>query len=117
MIHLPSIAFFLFALTSCLSFDCANEVGQELMSPDGTKKIVIFLRNCGATTGYNTQASILEVNESLPNDAGSAFIIDSGSVTVSWTSEDEILVIIEGNARVFKKELSDRDVTIEYQHK
>lgn len=117
MIRLPLITFFLFAFTSCLGFDCTNEVEQELLSPDGTKKVVIFLRNCGATTGYNTQASILESDEDLPNDSGTAFIIDSGSATVSWKSDNELLVIIERSARVFKKEISDRDVTLEYQHK
>jgi len=59
----------------------------------------------------------LESDEDLPNDTGTAFIIDSGSVTVSWTSDNKIIVIIESSARVFKKEISDRDVTLEYQHK
>jgi hypothetical protein len=29
--------------------------------------IVVFQRDCGATTGFSTQVSIIEIGEELPN--------------------------------------------------
>ncbi|WP_348223576.1 hypothetical protein [Luteolibacter sp.] len=88
-----------------------------MVSPDGSKKIVLFSRNCGATTGFNTQGTILNLGDALPNESGSAFIIDSGSAKVSWAGDFKIVVTLEGGARAFKKEPSDRGVAIEYQSK
>ncbi len=110
-----SLAFF--SLAGCLGSDCSNEPIAEVASPGGTKKIVLFSRNCGATTGFNTQGTILNRGDVVPNDSGSAFIIDSGSAKVSWVGESKIVVTLEGGARAFKKETSDRGVAIEYQSK
>jgi hypothetical protein len=35
---------------------CGNEILAESLSPDGSKKFVVFQRSCGATTGFSTQA-------------------------------------------------------------
>lgn len=75
-------------------------------SPDGTRKVVVFLRNCGATTKYSTQASILFSNDSLPNEAGNILIIDGGHLpTVKWT-EDRILSIKGIGAEEILKQLN-----------
>jgi hypothetical protein len=95
--------------------DCSNEVSTEAISPDGTQKIVLFSRNCGATTGFNTQGSVLERTDALPDSGGSAFIIDHGTAKVSWVDNTKIIVILEGDARVYKKEISVHGVSIEYQ--
>ena len=46
---------------------CGNEIHAEQKSPDGKLKVVEFMRNCGATTGYNVQISILPTDHALPN--------------------------------------------------
>lgn len=117
MIRLAAILFAILSLAGCMDNDCANERSTEVVSPDGTKKVVLFSRNCGATTGFNTQGTVLERTEALPDSAGSAFIIDQGTAKVTWTDNTKILVNLESNARVLKKELSDHGVTIEYQTK
>jgi len=114
--HLRFSAFvLLFGIMACSGADCINEVREELVSPDGTKKVVVFTRNCGATTGPNTQASILDKTERLPDEAGTAFIIDKGGAKVFWKKDGGILVILDSTARVFKKEPSVRGVAIEYR--
>lgn len=110
----PISLVFAFALASCFRSDCINEVHQELVSPDGRKKIVVFSRNCGATTGINTQASVLGKSEKLPDEAGNAFVVDKGSAKVSWKKDGGILVVIESGARIFKKEPSVGGISIEY---
>ena len=37
---------------------CGNEILGEFASPDRKKKVVVFQRDCGATTGFSTQASL-----------------------------------------------------------
>ena len=97
--------------------DCSNDVIEEVSSPDGKMKIVLFSRNCGATTGFNTQAMILNQNEKMPDDGGNAFIIDNGAAKVAWKKEGGILVIFDRDVRIFKQEPSARGISIEYQNK
>lgn len=117
MIRSFAISLAFFFLAGCLGSECSNEPIAEVISPDGTKKIVLFSRNCGATTGFNTQGTILNRGDALPNESGSAFIIDSGSAKVSWAGDSKIVVTLEGSARALKKETSYRGVAIEYQSK
>ena len=49
---------------------CGNEIFQEASSPDNSYKAVVFQRDCGATTGFSTQVSILGTNDELLNEAG-----------------------------------------------
>jgi hypothetical protein len=53
---------------------CKNTVQQRLVSPDGEHEAVVFERDCGATTDYSTQLSVLERGEGLPNRPGNAYI-------------------------------------------
>jgi hypothetical protein len=53
---------------------CGNEVVQKAVSPDGTRRAVVFQRDCGATTGFSTQISIIGSSEDLPNEGGNVFI-------------------------------------------
>ncbi|MES2467411.1 MAG: hypothetical protein V4675_08935 [Verrucomicrobiota bacterium] len=117
MIRSFAICLTLFSFAGCVGTECSNEPIAEVISPDGTKKIVLFSRNCGATTGFNTQGTILNRGDVLPNEPGSAFIIDSGSAKASWAGDSKIVVILEGSARAFKKEASFRGVAIEYHSK
>ncbi len=104
-------------MTSCLQTDCVNEVSKELASPDGKMKIVLFSRDCGATTGFNMQAMVLGANESLPDTPGNAFIFDDCEASVSWQNDNSVLVVFDRNVRVFQKELSVSGISFEYRQK
>jgi len=54
---------------------CANDIFSEVVSPNQSLKAVTFQRDCGATTGYSTQISIIKNSASLPNDGGNVLII------------------------------------------
>ncbi|MBL9172799.1 MAG: hypothetical protein JNL10_04630 [Verrucomicrobiales bacterium] len=95
--------------------ECVNDVRQVVDSPDGRKKIVVFSRNCGATTGFSTQVSILESMQTLPDQGGNAFIADKGTAKVSWKANGDILVLLDPGVRVFKKERTVSGVSIEYR--
>lgn len=108
------LVFFL-CLAGCLRSEPVNEVRDEFLSPDGKKKVVVFSRDAGTATGSNIQASIIDEGEKLPNEPGNVFVIDNGEAKVSWQKDNSLLVVVDGHARVFKKETVVRGVSISYR--
>lgn len=104
-------------LAGCSSSVPVNTVSQELTSPDKTKKVVMFCRDAGATTPFNTQVSILIEGEKLANEQGNALIIDHGSAQLTWKPDGGLLVILDQGCRVFKREPHVKGVLIEYRQK
>jgi hypothetical protein len=47
---------------------------SETVAPNGTLKAVTFRRDCGATTKYSVQVSILPAKKPLPNEGGNVFV-------------------------------------------
>lgn len=109
-----------------LSDGCANEILQAYPSPGGKLKLVVFRRDCGATTGPNTQASVLEAGDDLPNRPGNLFISDthygaapSGpgggpELRVAWQGARALDLSHHANTRTFKAETKVRGVSIKY---
>lgn len=103
-------------LSGCmLEFECANEPTEEIASPDGSKKMVLFSRDCGATTGFNTQCSILANSEPLPDERGNVFVIDNGTAKVTWVDDSSVLVTFEADVRIFRQESAVGGVEVEYR--
>jgi len=93
---------------------CDDELGADIPSPDGARHAVVFNRGCGATTGFNTQISILRSGHGL-HGKGNLWIADERSggpvgkwggpdVQVRWRSLDTVEVTFASRVRVFKKE-------------
>jgi len=87
---------------------CANEVLSESLSPDGSKRAVLFSRECGATTDFSWQISILGSKEELPNAGGNVFVADTDhgavqemKVEVDWRGSDNLIVSYPARAGVF----------------
>lgn len=55
---------------------CGNKIYFEALSPDKEHKVVVFHRDCGATTGFSTQISIVGVKDDLKDKSGNIFIIN-----------------------------------------
>lgn len=97
------------------SSSCANSALAEYSSPGGRTKAVAFERDCGATTGFSTQVSLLGSGESLANESGNIFVADhAGGVRISWRSDTNLRIEHHSNARLFKTEPEYKDVSIEY---
>ena len=56
---------------------CGNERLAEYPSPDGKVKVIVFERDCGATTDFSTQASIVPASAELPSGVGNLFVADT----------------------------------------
>ena len=61
---------------------CENTLIEEVDSPDGVWKIVVFDRGCGATTGFSTQVDILKATESLKNESGDLLVLEGKHVPI-----------------------------------
>lgn len=104
---------FAIALTSCSN--CSNEISQSIASPSGELKAVIFTRNCGATTGFNTQISIVPTRNELPDDGGNAFIAANAfPVTLRWQSNTALDIISQPPGHIFKQQPTIIGVSIRY---
>jgi hypothetical protein len=117
--------------TGCfnLTGGCENAIIRTLYSPTKRLKVVIFQRECGATTGFNTQISIISANSDLPDEAGNVFVTDtdhgeapssSGGgppVEVEWKGESSLNITYDNRARIFLRKDSQKDVTITYSRR
>lgn len=75
---------------------CGNYIHEEYPSPSGKWKAVVFQRDCGATTGFSTQISILPSSDSLENDSGNIFIMDGHpsdvAPSLNWVADSELKI-------------------------
>jgi hypothetical protein len=101
---------------------CANRVAAEYPSPDARRRAVVFERDCGATTGFSAQVSVLSSDERLPNEAGNVCVVEAGGYTpdkinaeisVSWDGPDELVVRPRGVPK--RAETKVGDVHVSYR--
>jgi hypothetical protein len=80
---------------------CANRIAAEYPSPDARHKAVVFERDCGATTGFSAQVTILGPDEVLRNEAGNVCVVEAdgdtpdeinAEISVSWDGPDELVI-------------------------
>ena len=107
----------LLTLSAC-SDVCGNHVISQVASPDGLHSAVLFQRDCGATTGFSTQVSVM-AKESVPSSGGNAFSADDDHgaaaagewggpwAELRWIDAGHLLVRYADKSRVFKQ---DREV-------
>lgn len=105
----------LIALSGC-GAGCGSEIASTIESPRGGHVAVIFNRNCGATTGFNTQLSVLAKGDAVPKEAGNTFIADGSlALRVRWVSESELVVAGFQGATIFKQEKLTNGVVVSYE--
>jgi len=103
------------ALGGC-EVQCQNEVLDTLASPRGDYVAVTFARNCGATTGQNTQVSIVPAHADIKDCAGNALAVDGRpSLRLQWRADGQLVISGAGNARAFKKQGEASGVAITYE--
>jgi len=106
-------------LSSCnMTGGCSNTIEKRINSFDSKSKILIFKRDCGATTGNSIQISVLQLKDSLPNDVGNIFISNArGGVEASWVNEKIIQIKYDRNLQIYKKDLLVSGFQVIYQIK
>jgi len=123
-----SLAFLLpiLLLAGC-SQSCDNHIVSRLDAPDGAHSAVLFQRDCGATTGFSTQISVLPAG-GQPEDSGNVLRADGGHdaavragawggpwAEMHWLSSRHLLVRYAAGARLFAREAQVSGITISYE--
>ena len=122
--QMMAIAIVLSQISACTL--CRNEISEEIPSPDGGFKAVVFQRDCGAATGFSTHISILTATDSPGNGSGNVFVADDNhgavragphgllEVSVRWISSNRVIVEYPKGSRVFKHEARWKNIEIHY---
>ena len=110
---------------------CENQVLSRASSPDGAKDAIVFVRDCGATTSYSTQVSVVPKGtpflttptEWSSTPSGNALIVSGGdrkspaTVEVEWAGNGRLVIRRDSNAEVFVAEASVLSVALEYEER
>jgi hypothetical protein len=88
---------------------CSNQLYQQFLSENGLYKAVVFQRDCGATTGFSTQVSIIAVEDELCDDcAGDVLAADrhpeENKLKLQWCGDHELLVSLPEGVKVYRSE-------------
>ena len=113
-------------MTSGCSDMCADTIVAKVTSPNGQHDAVMFQRDCGATTEFSTQISILDVGDQL-SGMGNTFRADDdhgaaptggwgGSwAELKWLSPDRLLIRYAAKSRIFKQDDHVSGVEVTYE--
>jgi hypothetical protein len=121
------------ALMACGTIDhCGNTILEEVQSPTGKYRAVIFRRDCGATTGCSTQVSVLNNGETFfskpsrfkSSSQSNCFVCDqtfsgpdrqSPLVKAHWISPTKVEIQYDKLARTFMNNTQSGAVTVVYK--
>ena len=98
--------------------ECETEIRRTIPSPNGKKSLVVFGRDCGATTGFNTQLSIASAGGPFSPQKNPAFFVTSGlhDVMASWLGDSTVEIApIPGGDKIFRNEQNAGDVKVVYK--
>jgi hypothetical protein len=95
---------------------CGNTIGYEEKSPGGKLKAVVFERDCGATTGFTTEVSIIPGNVTLQNQSGNLFIAKGDlAIRLDWKSDGELVLTYPQGAQPILKRDTEKGVSVRYR--
>ena len=98
--------------------ECKIVLLTAVPSPDGSKSVVTYRKECGATVPYSTQASIVASGASFSPETAAPFFSVRGmqDIQATWIGEQAVRVgLIPGTNTVSKRDRSVGGVRIEYE--
>jgi hypothetical protein len=115
------------AIAACdIAGGCGNETVRRAAAPDGVHDPILFQRDCGATTGFSTQVSVV-AHGAAPRGGGNAFVADDDHgkaadtpwhgpwAGLRWLAADRLLIVSDLDARVFRQAERVDGVTLIYR--
>ncbi len=120
-----SITAALIAVSGC-SDNCTNMAIRRLNAPDGRHSAVMFQRDCGATTGFSTQISVVEHGDE-PSGGGNTFRADDDHgaaaagewggpwADMTWLAPDHLLIRYAAKSRLLQQQGEVSGVKISYK--
>ena len=103
---------------------CENMIIDRVDSPSGEHQAVLFDRNCGATSGFSSQVSVIRSGTELPDQAGNVFVAVKGEdavaapwggpmVSIEWTTNESLVIRHDARARISSSREALDGVTVE----
>ena len=94
---------------------CENVEVRRLPSPDGRLDLVVFERNCGATTDFSSQVSLVPHGASVDDRPGNVYIYGHRvPLALTWHSAAAIAVHYPPGFRGLTEARSVRGVSVEF---
>ena len=87
------------------AYACGDDQFEEIVSPDGDRKVIMYRRDCGATTDFSRQVCVVSRGRFLPWRPDPVFATD-GDMTVVPKWEDSLHLTI-----LYSKLPNDDDAT------
>jgi hypothetical protein len=106
------------AYTGSLFGTCKTVVLETIPSPNGSKSIVIFRKQCAAAVPYSTQASVAPVGVVFSAEKIPAFFIVAGTPAVSanWLANNAVeIAVTPRGGKVFRNQQSVGDIEVAYK--
>jgi hypothetical protein len=95
---------------------CSNSVTASIVSPDQSKKLVVFVRDCGATTSFSSQVSLIDSHDKLPNDPGNLLVVGKkAAMQAAWTNDSAAVLTYPAKSEVFKQVAKLDGVSVTYK--
>ena len=95
---------------------CTIREQQRLVSPGGQFDLVVFSRDCGATTGPNTQAALIPAGDSMPDDAASfASFGVAADLDPRWDGFGNIELTTPADATIYRQDETVAGVSVIYR--
>lgn len=116
----------LYVLLGGCSDMCRDTLVARAPSPDSQHDAVLFQRDCGATTGFSTQISILNAGD-RSSGAGNAFRADDDHgaaragdwggpwAEMKWLSANHLLIRYAARSRLYSRRDAMSGVRITYR--
>ena len=96
---------------------CGNTIWKKVKNPTSGNTAFLFERNCGATTGFSTQISIVDGDRLADDDSGNVMVIDGyhPDIEIQWEGNSRLIVSnLPTISEVFQKAYQHGGVKIEY---
>lgn len=113
------------AMFFLLKGSCESQICQTIDCPINKYKVVAFQRDCGATTNFSTQISLLRRKQELSNKSGNIFIAESTGAPINnqgifytdikWLDNKTILINHPKAVKIFKQEFKIKGITVRYR--
>lgn len=85
---------------------CENDPYAKSTSPDGKQVATLFVRGCGATTGWSAQVSVHPSSRKLDNRIGN-IIVTRGPTKLTewqlkWQTSDHLLIVMPNGTQIVR---------------
>ena len=94
---------------------CGNVELARHPSPDGKRELLVFQRDCGATTSYGTHVSLVDAGDALDDNDGGNLYIEEKDFRVELRWDNARSAVIRAHGPSFRAETELDGVSIRYE--